>query len=156
VIAAAPRLVALTCALLLLAFSAFWITRQSLDFAPGQSGLALGMAWLKQEYQLDDATFAKVTDAHRRYFRDCEKRCHELDDLNRHFLSQLKTDATPKSDLDAVNLLQENLCHDCRVAMIAHIHEVAALMPAPSGRRFIADIQTALAPNATRKHRPAR
>jgi hypothetical protein len=136
----APRLFTLLSAFLLLAFGSFWITRQELDLAPGKSGLPLGMAWLKHEYQLDDATFEKVTAAHRAYFRACEKRCNELDELSSHFLSQLKTDTTPKSDLDAVHLLQENHCTDCRLAMIAHVHEVAALMPPDVGRRFIAGV----------------
>jgi hypothetical protein len=153
---AVPRLIALASACLLLALGAFWFTRQSVDLAPGQYGLTLGMTWLKREYQLDDATFAQVTDAHRRYFRACAERCHELDDLNRHFLSELQSDATPKSDIDAVHLLQEKLCHDCRLAMIAHVHEVAALMPADSGRRFIADVQSVLDPSNPRKHRRTR
>lgn len=151
-----PRLVALASAFLILGVGAYWFTRHSVDLAPGQSGLTLGMIWLKREYQLDDATFAKVTDAHRRYFRACEQRCHELDDLNRHFLSELQTDAQPKSDIDAVHLLQEKLCHDCRLAMITHVHEVAALMPADSGRRFIADVQSVLDPGNPRKHRRTR
>lgn len=147
----ASRLAALASAFLLLATAAFYLTRQSIDFAPGQSGLALGMSWLKREYQLDDETFAKVTQAHRRYFRECAERCHELDDLNRHFLSELQADATPKSDLDAVQVLQESLCHDCRLAMITHVHEVAALMPTDSGNRFIADVQSVLYPAHSRK-----
>ncbi len=81
---------------------------------------------------------------------------NELDELSSHFLSQLKTDTTPKSDLDAVHLLQENHCTDCRLAMIAHVHEVAALMPPDVGRRFIADVQTALTPTPNRITRPAR
>lgn len=153
---AVPRLIALVTAFLLLGLGAFWVTRQSVDLAPGQSGLDLGMIWLKREYQLDDATFAKVKEAHRRYFRECEVRCHELDDLNRHFLSELQADASPKSDLDAVQVLQESLCHDCRLAMITHVHEVAALMPADSGRRFIADVQSVLDPAHSRKYRRTR
>jgi hypothetical protein len=40
--------------------------------------------------------------------------------------------------------------------MIAHVHEVAALMPPDVGRRFIADVQTALTPTPNRITRPAR
>lgn len=147
------RLLALAFFFLLLAYGSFRLTRQTVDIAPGQHGLALGMIWLQKEYQLDDATFAKVTEAHRRYFRECEDRCHELEDVNRHFLSELQSRSTPKSDLDAVQVLQESLCHDCRLAMIAHVHEVAALMPAESGRRFIADVRGVLDPAHQRRHR---
>ena len=150
---ATPRLAALLLAFGLLAVGAFWLTRQSVDIAPGESGLALGMAWLKREYQLDDTTFAQVTAAHRRYFHECEKRCHELADVNNHFLSEVHSEKPSQSDLDAVQVLQESLCHDCRLAMIDHVHEVAGLMPPESGRRFIADVQSVLDPSHLRKHR---
>jgi hypothetical protein len=151
--AALPRLAALVLAFAALVFSAFWITRESVDLAPGESGLTLGMAWLKREYQLDDATFERVTDAHRRYFRECEKRCHELEDVNNHFLSEVRSPTKPQSDLDAVQLLQESICHDCRLAMIEHVHEVASLMPPEKGRRFIADVRNVLEPSQVRGHR---
>jgi hypothetical protein len=154
--ASAPRLIALCAALLLLSFGAFWLTRQAVDVAPGQSGLALGLAWLKQEYQLDDATFEQVTSAHRSYFRECEKRCHELEDVNRHFLSELEQHSAQKSDLDAIQVLQESICHDCRLAMINHVHQVATLMPEPAGRRFIADVRLALNPPQPRQNRSTR
>jgi len=142
--------------LLLLGLAAFWGVRRVADFAPGQDGLALGMAWLKKEYQLDDATFEKVTAAHSSYFRECEERCHELADVNRHFLSQLREKAPHLSDLDAVQVLQESICHECRLAMIDHVHQVSELMPEETGRRFIADVQSALAPASPRKGRRPR
>ncbi len=152
---APPRLIALSAIFLLVALGSFHLVRQVVDVAPGQSGLALGMAWLKKEYHLDDATFEKVTAAHRRYFRECAQRCHELADVNRHFLSEVNEDAPGQSDLDAVQILRESICHDCRLAMIEHVHEVAALMPEDSGRRFIADVQSALEPSPPRKLRRA-
>lgn len=154
--AAIPRLIALIAMLSLLAVASFWGIRRLADFAPGKDGLALGMAWLQKEYELDEATFEKVTDAHSSYFRECEDRCHELADVNRHFLSQLRENAPHLSDLDAVQVLQESICHECRLAMIDHVHQVSTLMPEEKGRRFIADVQSALAPNSPRKGRRPR
>jgi hypothetical protein len=153
---AIPRLVALLALLTLLGIAAFFGVRHVADFAPGQDGLALGMAWLKREYQLDDATFEKVTAAHSSYFRECEQRCHELEDVNRHFLSQLRETGPKTSDLDAVQVLQESICHGCRIAMIDHVHQVSALMPPESGRRFISDVQSVLSPSSTGKNRAHR
>lgn len=150
-----PRLFALVAALVLLAYGSFRLVHEAVYLAPGEQGLALGMAWLKKEYQLDDETFEKVTAAHRRYFRECEQRCHELADVNRHFLSEVRGDSPPQSDLDAVQILRESICHDCRLAMIEHVHEVAALMNEETGRRFIADVQRVLEPaNPRRPRRP--
>ncbi len=153
--AAIPRLIALIAMLLLVGLLAFWGVRRVADFAPGQDGLELGMAWLKKEYHLDEATFEKVTTAHSTYFRECEERCHELADVNRHFLSELRQSSPSVSDLDAVQVLQESICHACRLAMIDHVHQVSKLMPEETGRRFITDVQSALAPPTSRKgHRP--
>ena len=149
----APRLLALVAAFVLLAYGSFRFVHEKVYLAPGAEGLALGMAWLKNEYQLDDATFEKVTEAHRRYFRACEQRCHELADVNRHFLSEVREDSQRQSDLDAVQILRETICHDCRLAMIDHVHEVAALMQEETGRRFIADVQRALEPSNARRGR---
>lgn len=148
-----PRLLALLAALALLAYGSFRFVHEKVYLAPGAQGLALGMAWLKNEYQLDDATFEKVTEAHRRYMRECAQRCHELADVNRHFLSEVQEDSPRQSDLDAVQILRESICHDCRLAMIAHVHEVAALMKEETGRRFITDVEHALTPSSPRRGR---
>lgn len=148
-----PRLIALVGALILLAYGSFRLVHEMVYLAPGKEGLALGMAWLKREYGLDDATFEKVTEAHRRYFRECAQRCHELADVNRHFLSEVSADSPRQSDLDAVEILRESICHDCRLAMIEHVHEVAALMDEETGRRFIADVRRALDPPTPRRLR---
>jgi len=152
VIAPGPKLVGLLALLVLLAVGSFWMVRQAVHLAPGADGLALGMAWLQKEYQLDDEVFNQVTQAHQRYFRECRQRCNELDEIQQHFLSEIRQEQTDDSgsDLDAVQMLQESVCHECRLAMIHHIHEVAALMPENTGRRFIADVQQALQPSTRR------
>lgn len=153
---AIPRLIALLSAFFLLGWSAFVTVRNWLDVAPGQHGLKLGMAWLKHEYQLDEATFEAVTKAHRTYFRECRGRCNELADIHQHFLSELTPPQKPESDLDAVQIYQETLCHECRLAMLDHVHEVARLMPETAGRRFISDVQLALQPSPRRSRLSSR
>jgi hypothetical protein len=154
---AAPRLLALLAGLFLLAYASFNAVRSTNYLTPGQSGLALGMAWLQHEYQLDDDTFQKITLAHSQYLRECRQRCHELEDVNQHFLSALRQDGTAiDSDLDAVQILQESICHDCRIAMIQHVHDVADLMPEATGLQFIEDVQKALAPSQRKPRRTFR
>jgi hypothetical protein len=148
---APPRLIALVCALLAAGFASFLVVRRSFSIAPGEGALAQGMRWLKHEYHLDEETYAKVVQAHQSYYRECSQRCGELEELNRHFLSEVESPKPTESDLDAVQELQEAICHECRMAMVEHVHEVAALMPETSGRRFLADAQRALSPPARPK-----
>ncbi len=145
-IAAAPRLVALVCAFTAVSALSFWVVRRSFSISHGKDAFAQGMEWLKHEYRLDEDTFARVIEAHRSYFTECRQRCNELDEVNRHFLSEIQRPLPWDSDLDAVQRLQESICHDCRVAMIEHVHEVASLMPDESGRRFLTDVQSVLQP----------
>lgn len=142
---------ALLAALVLLAYGGFRLVHDTMYLAPGREGSDLGLAWLQKEYHLDDATFAKVAEAHRRYFRDCARRCHELEDVNHHFLSEVSAHPPGKSDLDALETLRESICHDCRQAMVRHIHEVASFMDPETGRRFIADIQRTMNPRPARR-----
>lgn len=143
---APPRLLAFSLALLVAAGASFFLVRRSLSIAPGHTALAQGMQWLKHEYALDEETYGRIVRAHQSYFRECNERCGELEEINRHFLREVESPGTEGSDLDAVQELQEAICHDCRVAMIEHVHEVASMMPDPSGRRFLADVQRVLNP----------
>jgi hypothetical protein len=146
VIAATPRLVALVCAFTAVSSLSFWVARRSFSISHGKDALAQGMEWLRHEYRLDGDTFARVIEAHRAYFSECRQRCNELDEVNRHFLSEVQRPVPWNSDLDAVQRLQESICHDCRIAMLEHVHEVASLMPEESGRRFLKDVQSVLQP----------
>ncbi len=152
---ATPRLLALSAGFLLIGSAAFLATRQALDIAPGKSGLALGMRWLQHAYDLDDATFALIQEEHLHYFRECEQRCHELNNIGHHFLSALGS-PTRESDLDAIQELEEIICHDCRMAMIEHVHQVGALMPEDARLRFIADFRTILLPSGRPRGRASR
>ena len=142
---ATPRLIALLCGFLLMGAVSFGIARQTFDIAPGVSGLPLGMRWLQRTYRLDETTFAEIQRLHRSYALECERRCLELNDLNRLFLTELRT-RSGDADLSALQGLEGSLCNDCRIAMIHHVYEVAEVMPAEAKSAFLADFQSILLP----------
>jgi hypothetical protein len=140
---------------LALGFGAYWISYKAVDVGFDPESSDLGLLWLKSEYQLDDATFSKVSALHTSYYRECEQRCHLLETVN----NQLLKDAVMVKDLvpavEAELAKEDALCHDCRQAMLKHLYAVAHLMPAEAGKRFIAEMTPLVLPAAVHGQRKA-
>src|SRR5947209_14824780 len=87
------------------------------------------LAWLKKQFDLNDAEFARVSQLHAAYLPACEERCHriaakeaELKDL----LGKSKT-----LTLEIQRKLEETaqLRVECPAAMLKHFYEVSQTMP---------------------------
>lgn len=118
---------------------ALWIARESVrprELPPQEAGLM----WLRDEYQLDDATFERIHALHRDYFRRCENMCRQIDAADRPLLWRGRRSGPPPADLPAQIASERALCSDCETAATKHLEQVAALMPPEQGRRFLADI----------------
>ncbi|MBL9129689.1 MAG: hypothetical protein JNG86_00710, partial [Verrucomicrobiaceae bacterium] len=89
---------------------------------------------------LDDATFEKVSSLHSDYFRQCDKMCRQIDAADRPLLWRARGRGRQHADLEAQLAKEQVICTDCENAAIAHLQQVAALMPAPQGQRFLDDI----------------
>lgn len=127
----AQRLVRFACLLVLLAVSALWITRESLR--PREPLQATGLRWLKEEYQLDEATFSEVEKLHRAYFATCDKMCRQIQEAARP-LSRRARQGPPAA---ALQHQEQRLCDECEETARHHLRQVAALMPPEQGRRFL-------------------
>ena len=151
--ASTKRVLTLLAIALTLAFGASWISYKAVDVGTAPASSDLGLLWLKSEYQLDDATFGKVSALHASYYRECEQRCHLLETVD----NQLLKDAVLAKDLvptvEAELAKEDALCHDCRQAMLKHLYAVAHVMPAEAGKRFIAEMTPLVLPAAVHGQR---
>lgn len=145
--AAAPRLVALVCAFTSISALSFWVVRHSFGAPRGKDAVTLGLEWLRHEYELDKDTFVRVIEVHRSYLEACRQRCNDLGGAERRFLGGVLRSHSWSSDLAAARRFEESICHDCRIAMIEHVHAVASLMPEKSGRRFLLEANAILQPH---------
>jgi hypothetical protein len=81
------------------------------------------MAWLRAEFQLNDAQFAAIKKLHEDYRGVCAEHCAAI-------MAAEKRGA-PAAEIAAL----EKTCVD---AMNAHFRRVAALMPSGQGERYLA------------------
>lgn len=81
------------------------------------------MAWLREEFHLNDAQFAAVKQLHADYNKVCGEHCAAI--------MAAKQRGAPAAEIATL----EKTCVD---AMTAHFRRVAALLPAGEGERYLA------------------
>jgi len=99
------------------------------------------LAWLKKQFGLSDAEFARVSQLHAAYLPACEERCQriatkeaELKDL----LGKSKT-LTPEIEKKLEETAQLRV--ECQAAMLKHFYQVSQTMPPAQGERYLAWVQ---------------
>ncbi len=95
------------------------------------------LAWLKKEFMLSDAEFARISELHAAYLPQCAARCQRIEEQNeklKELFSQAST-VTP----EVQNLLNERARTraDCEAEMMKHFIAVSKTMPAEQGRRYL-------------------
>jgi hypothetical protein len=99
------------------------------------------LAWLKQEFQLNDEEFNRISRLHEQYLAGCAERCRRID-LKNQELAQLLT-ATNTITPEIERLLSEaaQLRAECQKNMLQHFYEVSRTMPTDQGKRYLAWVQ---------------
>ncbi len=99
------------------------------------------LAWLKKEFKLSDAEFARISQLHEAYLPRCRERCMRIKEQNeklKQLLSQSET-VTPEIQ----NLLAERAKTraECEAEMLKHFLEVSRTMPPQQGQRYLAWVE---------------
>ena len=58
------------------------------------------LAWLKKEFHLNDAEFARISQMHASYLSGCAERCRMIDEKNQHLKQLLASTNTVTPDID--------------------------------------------------------
>ncbi|MBI1176294.1 periplasmic heavy metal sensor [bacterium] len=96
------------------------------------------LAWLKEEFNLSDAEFKRVSDLHAAYLPQCQEMCRKIDAQNVE-LQKLLADATNVSpQIEAALAEASRLRADCQTMMLRHFIQVSQTMPPEQGRRYLA------------------
>ena len=95
------------------------------------------MEWLRTDFQLTDAQFAKIKQLHESYSILCEKHCVDIMDAGRARDDLRKTSAHAAA-LAAANKRVEELRVVCETAISAHVRQCAAEMSPEAGQRYLA------------------
>jgi len=104
------------------------------------------LAWLQQEFNLNDAEFKRVSELHAAYLPRCRALCLQIDAQNTGLQKLLATNTTPEIE----NSLAEaaRLRSACQTMMRRHFFQVSQAMPPEQSRRYLSFVkEKAFLPN---------
>jgi hypothetical protein len=99
------------------------------------------LAWLKEEFHLNDADFTRVCQMHESYLAGCAERCRLIDEKNEQLRRLLAATNTVTPEIQ--KLLQEaaQLRAECQTRMLEEFYQVSRSMPPDQGKRYLAWVQ---------------
>jgi outer membrane murein-binding lipoprotein Lpp len=99
------------------------------------------LAWLKQEFQLSDAEFARIRQMHESYLAGCADRCRLIDEKNSELKRLLAVTNQVTPQIQAALAESARLRAECQRQMLQHFFQVSQTMPPEQGRRYLAWVQ---------------
>jgi len=127
------RIVAFAVLALAVAATAYGVTRYLQARQPEDP-----WAWMRREFHLTDAQFARVRALHQAYQPVCADHCRRIL-AARVRLEELGRAGTPDPAAQAgARAAWDALCAECNRATLAHLREMAAAMNPDDGRRYLA------------------
>ena len=95
------------------------------------------MEWLKCEYHLSDAQFARIQQLHRQYAPKCDLMCEKISKANDRLDQLVNSNRTVTPEVTAA--MKECLAAqaECREAMLGHVYAVSAEMSPEDGARYL-------------------
>ena len=100
------------------------------------------LAWLKDEFHLNDAEFARISRIHETYLEGCAERCRLIDAKNshlRHLLAASQGAVTPEIEQALSEAAQLRV--ECEKQMLQGFYEVSRTMPPEQGKRYLEWVQ---------------
>ena len=99
------------------------------------------LAWLKKEFKLSDAEFARISQLHEAYLPQCRERCMRIKEQNQKLKQLLSQSETVTPEIQ--NLLAERAKTraECEAEMLKHFLEVSRTMPPQQGQRYLAWVE---------------
>jgi len=98
------------------------------------------LAWLKKEFNLSDAEYARISELHAAYLPACRERCNRIAAKDAELRDLLKTNTfTPAIERTLGEAAQ--LRAECQAAMLKHFYAVSQTMPPAQGQRYLTWVQ---------------
>lgn len=99
------------------------------------------LAWVCREFRLTDVEVERIRTLHNGYRPKCEEMCARIEAKNRELAKALvgATNIGPGVERKLAEVA--NLRTECQSQMLRHFQEVARIMPAEQGGRYLAEMQ---------------
>src|SRR5262249_2469879 len=88
------------------------------------------LAWLKHEFHLSDAEFARIAQMHAAYLPQCRERCHLIAQQNEKLQRLLAQSTNLTPEIESLLAQRAKTRADCEAAMLKHFLAVSRTMPA--------------------------
>jgi hypothetical protein len=99
------------------------------------------LAWLKKEFKLNDAEFARISQLHTAYLPQCALRCRRIEAQNQKLEQLLAQATTVTPEIHALLSERAQTRADCEAEMMKHFIAVSQTMPPDQGRRYLDWVQ---------------
>jgi hypothetical protein len=115
------------------------------------------LAWLKREFKLSDAEFARISQLHAAYLPQCAARCQRIEAATLKLQALLAQATNVTSEIQSLLAERATLRADCEGEMMKHFLAVSRTMPPEQGRRYLAWVekQSSLHGQAMEEHHHA-
>ena len=106
------------------------------------------LAWLRQEFKLNDAEFKRIFDLHTSYMPRCRDMCQKIDAENVRLQKLLLNATNASPEIDAALSELALMRAGCQRMMLGHFFQVSRTMPPQQGRRYLSWVkEKAFLPN---------
>ena len=95
------------------------------------------LAWLKREFRLSDAEFARISNLHEAYQPQFLELCRRIDEQTTKLRTLLAGANTVTAEIEATLAESARLRAECQRNMLRHFFQVSQTMPPEQGRRYI-------------------
>jgi len=99
------------------------------------------LAWLKQEFNLSDAEFRRISELHAAYLPQCAEMCRQVEAQNQRLRALLAASNQMTPEIESAIAESARLRGLCQRNMLQHFYEVSRTMPPEEGRRYLAWVQ---------------
>jgi len=96
------------------------------------------LSWLKTEFRLTDAEFARISEMHSAYMSRCQKRCEVIAAQNEKLQQLLATNTIMTPEIETLLAERAKTRADCEDEMLKHFLAVSQAMPPAQGERYLA------------------
>lgn len=95
------------------------------------------LAWLKKEFKLSDAEFARISQLHAAYLPQCAARCQKIEEQNQKLKQLFSQTDNVTPEIQTLLTERGKMRADCEAEMMKHFIAVSKTMPAEQGRRYL-------------------
>lgn len=99
------------------------------------------LAWLRQEFQLNDADMARIRQLHAGYLPKCGEMCARIEAKMKEVEGALAGATNVTADAQQKLMELGELRAACQAQMLQHFAEVSQAMPPAQGGRYLAEMQ---------------